>query len=115
MENSINYLKNINAGIDDVFASNKRAYQFISDNSCFSSDSIATSSTFSNNDQSKIDAALFNVDIISNNLAFQKIKDKEHKYKTSSSEFFKKWMNGEIASSPEIIDWMNSYQNLLSV
>lgn len=58
-------------------------------------------------DQSLIDSILRNCqDILSNNVLFNRLKDYEAKFRSTSQDFFEKWSNGETQTNPEIHDWM---------
>lgn len=74
---------------------------------------LSPNSNFSHNDQILFSNALYNnLDIVSNDKMFDKLKNYEQKFRLSSEDFYKKWMNGEMASSPEFYDWVAIFKGL---
>ncbi len=111
MEVITQYLNDFNLGDDKNSFSNIKPKEFLYKND---NKNNYHGSSFDFEDQSKIDDILYYYkDIISNNLAFQKIKDFEDKYGAQSNTYYKKWMQGKVSSSPEIITWMNLYRNVV--
>lgn len=73
--------------------------------------SISSSGVF---DQGLFDSALYNnLDLISNNRLYERLKNYENKFKDTSEDFYKKWMEGKTVSTPDIYDWMNIYKSLM--
>ena len=67
-----------------------------------------------NSAQIFFDSALYNnLDIISNNRLYEKLKDYENKFNSPSEDFYKKWVNGNEISNPDTYDWMTLYKNLI--
>lgn len=70
-------------------------------------------SSLTEDDQFIFNEILYNnLDLVSTDRLFDRVKDYENEFKHSSEDFFKKWISGKVDSSPEIHDWMNTYQNL---
>ncbi|MFA6547403.1 MAG: hypothetical protein WCT11_00470 [Candidatus Magasanikbacteria bacterium] len=70
---------------------------------------------FSNSDQILADSVLYNnLDVISDNKLFDRMKNYESKFNIDSDSFFDKWNKGEIPVTPETYDWISIYKNLFS-
>jgi hypothetical protein len=70
-------------------------------------------SSFSPGDQFVFDSVLNNnFDVTSTNILFEKIKNYEVKYKEPSNNFYKKWSQGQVVTTPEIYNWMSTYKTL---
>ncbi|XOB46320.1 MAG: hypothetical protein ACKKMV_02625 [Candidatus Nealsonbacteria bacterium] len=78
------------------------------------SDKLLESSAYTNADRDYFDNVLYDIDILSNNLLFNSMKDYEHEFGISSKDFFEKWKEGKAPSNLEIHEWMSIYKNLLS-
>lgn len=71
-------------------------------------------SSVSNIDQINFDNALYNnLDLISNNKLFERLKNYEQCFGYSGEEFYKKWVGGELEPRHEFYDWATVYKNLL--
>jgi malate synthase len=67
-----------------------------------------------NYSQASFDNALYNnLDLISNNRLYEKLKNYEQIFGYSSEEFYKKWISGEREPRGEFYDWASLYKNLL--
>ena len=114
MNDELSIIQSINLGADvsinlrptiDIignFDSGENNWQSIPDSSASSSDQIL------------FDNALYNnLDFISNNKLFERLKNYEQNFNLSSEEFYNKWKRGEIIATPETYDWIAIYKNLL--
>jgi len=74
----------------------------------------ATVSGIDNLYQEIYDQALFNnLNLISNNIGLQKLKDYELEFKKTSAEFYSLWNNGDININQKTYDWAGTYKNLI--
>ena len=113
----LNLFKAISKGVHPSstkdFGDVSRLFSTVQDNKDYLRSPLT--SPYDDSDQKLFDSVLYNnLDIISNNKLFKRLKDYEQKYGFSSSEFYKKWVKGEISSSSEVFDWMILYKNLFN-
>ena len=114
MNEDLNIVQSINQGAD-ISINSKPTLDIIGSFDSGESDwqSIPDSSV-SNHDQIRFDNALYNnLDLISNNRLFERLKNYEQSFGFSSEEFYEKWVGGGLEPRQEFYDWASVYKNLL--
>lgn len=114
MNNDLNIIQSVNQGADDSI-NLKPPIDIVGNLDSGENDwqSIPDSS-LSSSDLSLFDNALYNnLDFISNNKLFERLKNYEQKFNLSSEEFYRDWIEGKLEPKPEFYDWVSIYKNLL--
>ncbi|HCY17745.1 TPA: hypothetical protein DHT42_00890 [Candidatus Nomurabacteria bacterium] len=114
MNEDLNIIQSINQGAD-ISINSKPTLDIVGSFDGGQNDwqSIPDSS-FGSSDQVKFDNALYNnLDLISNNKLFERLKNYEQRFGFSSEEFYKNWIGGGLEPRQEFYDWASVYKNLL--
>jgi hypothetical protein len=110
----VKLLQRFTKGVDEDIDLQKPPIDMAGDLVYAKNDFQVSPSSYIESEQEVFDNALYNnLDIVSNNKLFERLKDYEQEYGDSSDDFYEKWMNGEIASNPDIQEWMMIYKNIL--